>query len=166
YHNPRHEGSVHELSLDSALSALDFQTRDLPIPTLAGILGTDDATALDAPRLSELRTLLRDAPEPLSSAPAPDRGPVLSPDVEPSPAGQFAFDTTPRSDFFADLEVRADELNIEPELDSLESLESEDALGTPRFTPPSRLFGDDSDARPPARSARTFIGLVAAAGAL
>jgi len=181
--DPGREGPVHELSLDSALSVLDFQTRDLPIPTLARLLGTDDETtrdtpadeaplgpragfeplSFDSPRLSELRTLLRDTSDPFWSAPAADRGPVLSPEVEPSPAAAVAFDAAPRSDFFASLDARADELGVEPEPDTVEP---EETLGTPRSTPPSRLFGDEGDTLPPARSARTFIGLFAATGAL
>jgi hypothetical protein len=119
----RTDGPVHELNLDEALSSLDYQTHDLPIPTLARILGTEhdsrDAQAgddsrprpvfeplsFDTPQLSDLRSLLRDASAPPNPAPADDRSPVLTPDVEPSPAAPLAFDTTPRSDFFATVPV-------------------------------------------------------------
>ena len=177
----RAEGPVHELNLDSALSALDFQTRDLPIPTLARILGGvgDDSgeqplgarsgfepLSFDTPRLSELRALLRDAQGPLEPLPATDRGHVLSPDVEPSPSSPLAFDTTPRSDFFDGLSLRGDEAAATPAPDAGAEATSA-ALETPPSTAPSRLFGDDAvETRSPIRSARTFIGLFAATGAL
>ena len=180
---PRVEGPVHELNLDAALSSLDFQTRDLPIPTLARLLGTDDGDrqaepsepepsragfeplSFDALQLAELRTLLRDAPQPFEPEDR-DRGHVLSADVEPSPAAPLAFDTTPRSDFFDSLPGRVG--MTEPIEERTEAEEPADSFGAPRVTPPSRLFGDEADAEapPPARSARTFVGLFAATGAL
>jgi hypothetical protein len=199
---PRPEGPVHELNLDAALSSLDYQTRDLPIPTLARILGTeeprddqpDDPTgprsgfaplSFDTPELSELRSLLRDSGGPLDSPPG-EHSPVLTPDVEPSPAAPLAFDTTPRSDFFdtpapADASASADgptapAAATTPDDEADEKDEREDSLDTPRFTPPvrmfgedgppSRLFGDDTETRTPTRSARTFVGLFAATGAI
>ena len=177
---PRAEGPVHELNLDAALSSLDFQTRDLPIPTLARLLGTDDGArqaergepepasragfeplSVDTLRLAELRTLLRDAPQAFEPADG-DRGHVLSADAEPSPAAPLAFDTTPRSEFFDSLPGRA---GMTEPIDGAE--EPADSFGAPRVTPPSRLFGDEAGAEAPApRSARTFIGLFAATGAL
>jgi ketosteroid isomerase-like protein len=139
------EGPVHELTLDESLAALDFQTRDLPIPTLARILGNEPMS--EAPRLSDLRTLLRDRVDP-----------VVSPDVEPLATSPFAFDTTPKTNFFADRDVveTADEVNpadTEPA-----------AQDVPLFTP-SRLFGED-EGRSPVRSARMWVALFAATGAL
>jgi len=178
----RVEGPVHELNLDAALSSLDFQTRDLPIPTLARLLGTDDGDrqaepgeaepaaragfeplSFDTLRLSELRTLLRDAPQPFEPADG-DRGPVLSADVEPSPAAPLAFDTAPRGDFFDSSPARVG--RTEPIEEPAEAEEQADSFGTPRITPPSGLFGDEAEARAPARSARTFVGLFAATGAV
>jgi hypothetical protein len=175
------EGPVHELSLEASLSALDFQTRDLPIPTLARILGTEAATVpaapladrasgpgtfepalYETPRLSELRALLRDPVDPIEPAGAPlpssGRG-VLSPDVEPLPTSPFAFDTAPKTEFFADSDARDTAGNDVPVVSQAELDEA------PLFTPPSRLFGED-ETRTPARSARTFVGLFAATGAL
>jgi hypothetical protein len=185
---PGDEAPVHELSLDASLAVLDFQTRDLPIPTLARLLGSepvDDTPsrlgetpashALDSPllsyetpRLSELRSLLRGSIDAVSPGEPPDAPPppsgrsVLSPDVEPPASSPFAFDTTPRPDFFADRDSPAPNA-----ADESSSTADEPASGdqTPEFTPPSRLFGED-DSRSPARSARTFVGLFAATGAL
>lgn len=169
---------VHELSLDSALSALDFQTRDRPIPTLAHILGTEpeapasdeapssarnrfEPLSFETPRLAELRSLLRDASPPAEPVDTNDR-PVLSPDVEPSASAPLAFDTTPRSNFFAGLEARPGEL---PESPASGAGDSTPAADAPRFTPP-RLFGDQSDSNGPSKTARKFVGLFAGAGAL
>jgi hypothetical protein len=177
----RAEGPVHELNLDAALSSLDYQARDLPIPTLARILGTDEARddqpresptprsgfeplSFDTPQLSELRSLLRDSAGPLEPAPS-DRSPVLTPDVEPSPAAPLAFDTTPRSDFFA-APAAADAVDEPAAASDDRAQEKDPSFDAPRFTPPSRLFSDEGDTRAPARSARTFIGLFAATGAL
>jgi hypothetical protein len=101
--------------------------------------------------MSELRSLLRDAAEPFEpvESPAPFQArAVLSPDVEPLATSPFAFDTAPKAEFFA-----------EPVRDS------GDGGDTLAFTPPSRLFAED-DTRSSARSARTFVGLFAATGAL
>jgi ketosteroid isomerase-like protein len=176
-------GPVHELSLDASLAALDFQTRDLPIPTLARLLGAEAAgetpsrpgegpltssafeplSSYETPRLSELRTLLRDSidsGEPADTTSPPTVRTVLSPDVEPPASSPFAFDTTPRTEFFADHDGTAEDA-------AADSNATGDAGGeeTPRFTPPSRLFGED-DSQSSARSARTFVGLFAATGAL
>lgn len=140
------EGPVHELTLDESLAALDFQTRDLPIPTLARILGNEPVS--DTPRLSDLRTLLRDSGDQ-----------VLSPDVEPLATSPFAFDTAPKADFFADRD--AEHTTGDTIAGGAEATEPE----PPLFTPPSRLFGDD-EGRSPVRSARTWVGLFAATGAL
>jgi len=173
---------VHELNVDSGLAALDFQARDLPIPTLARILGTEpfhDSPGLagegvpstssifgpllsfDTPRLSELRSLLRDRLDPIAPPPAPGHH-VLSPDVEPLATSPFAFDTAPTTDFFADREGIDAPLEAAPAADDSEPVQVAEA---PRFTPPSRLFAQD-ETRTPARSARTFVGLFAATGAL
>jgi len=181
-HDPVSEGPVHELHLEESLAALDFQTRDLPIPTLARILGTDltyespsqsgDRTlstsaafepllAFDTPRLSELRSLLRDrldTGEPQSGG----AHAVLSPDVEPIASSPFAFDTAPKTDLFADRQTIDPAREAEPAAVDSEPIETPDA---PRFTPPSRLFGEE-DTQTSVRSARTFIGLFAATGAL
>lgn len=154
------EGPVHELTLDESLAALDFQTRDLPIPTLARILGSEPVS--DTPRLSDLRTLLRDPVDPVepreSMLVVPGH-PVLSPDVEPLATSPFAFDTAPKTDFFADR-------NAVETTDDVSAASSEVAEpDTPLFTPPSRLFGED-EGRTPVRSARTWVGLFAATGAL
>lgn len=180
------ETPVHELSLDASLAALDFQTRDLPIPTLARLLGAEPAgdtpsrpgerptassafeptLSYDTPRLSELRTLLRDSLDPVepnepadTPLPSPSRT-VLSPDVEPPASSPFAYDTTPRTDFFADRDRSAQD-----GAEDSSGTGDPDGEETPRFTPPSRLFGED-DSRSSARSARTFVGLFAATGAL
>ena len=156
---------VHELSLDASLAALDFQTRDLPIPTLARILGAESArdtsslasdhassptyeplTSYETPRLTELRSLLRDAAEPLEP-------------VEPLAASRFAFDTAPKTEFFTERDTTHDADGADPVRDS------GDEGDTPAFTPPSRLFAED-ETRSSARSARTFVGLFAATGAL
>ena len=153
------EGPVHELTLDESLAALDFQTRDLPIPTLARILGSEPVS--DTPRLSDLRTLLRDSvdpAEPRESTLVVPGHPVLSPDVEPLATSPFAFDTSPKTDFFAD---RDHEETTNDTSAGAEATEPE----PPIFTPPSRLFGED-DGRTPVRSARTWVGLFAATGAL
>jgi ketosteroid isomerase-like protein len=174
------EGPIHELHLEESLAALDFQTRDLPIPTLARILGTDRAhespapsgdrtpstnaifeplLAFDTPRLSELRSLLRDridAREPSTAA----GHPVLSPDLEPLATSPFAFDTAPRTDFFGNHQTIDAPREAEPAASDSDPIEA-----APLFTPPSRLFGED-DTRSTARSARTFVGLFAATGAL
>jgi ketosteroid isomerase-like protein len=181
-------GPVHELSLDASLAALDFQTRDLPIPTLARLLGSESAgegpsrsgegpatsnaldplLAYETPQLSELRTLLRDSidsAEPGQSADAslpPAGRAVLSPDVEPPASSPFAFDTAPRTNFFADRERKAQD---DDAADDSTATGDADGEETPRFTPPSRLFGED-DSQSSARSARTFVGLFAATGAL
>ena len=171
---------IHELHLDESLAALDFQTRDLPIPTLARILGTEpvhespapagDRTpstnaifepllSFDTPRLSELRSLLRDridAREPST----PAGHPVLSPDVEPLPTSPFAFDTAPKTDFFTEHLTIDAAREAEPAVsDPVKPAEA------PLFTPTSRLFGED-DTPSSARSARTFVGLFAATGAV
>jgi hypothetical protein len=162
------EGPVHELSLDASLAALDFQTRDLPIPTLARLLGTEPAPdplpesetepaapvyeppPYDTPRLSELRSLLRDSVDALE--------PANPADARHGRANPFAFDTTPKANFFADR-------------DSTSTTESAAPAGgtrdddSPSFTPPSRLFGED-ETQSSGRSARTFVGLFAATGAL
>ena len=158
------ECPVHELSLDASLAALDFQTRDLPIPTLARLLGSepqeldttsapgdrsapsnafDSLRAYDTPQLSELRTLLRDS---VDSA-GPGEAPLL--------------DTTPKTEFFTIRESHdpTDEAAATGDTDA-----AAEAFDT-RFTPPSRLFSED-ESRSPARSARTFVGLFAATGAL
>ena len=177
------DGPVHELSLDDSLAALDFQTRDLPIPTLARILGSAPASdapsadhasspgfepllAFDTPRLSELRTLLREPVDPIEPAdappPEPGRTVVLSPEIEPLATSPYAFDAAPRTNFFADRDARA---TSDDELAAVAGAEVADESATPRFTPPSRLFGED-EPRSPARSARMFVGLFAATGAL
>ena len=162
------EGPIHELSLDASLAALEFQTRDLPIPTLARLLGTeppldaspnDDSVpsvyqppAYNTPRLSELRSLLRDSVDALD--------PVVSPESRPSrPAMASGFEPLPASPFFAApaaATVTADS--------PTDVRDSGDEIDPPQFTPPSRLFGEDE---PPSstRSARTFVGLFAATGA-
>jgi ketosteroid isomerase-like protein len=150
------EGPVHELTLDESLAALDFQTRDMPIPTLARILGSEPLS--ETPRLSDLRTLLRESVDPVEPHEGVPGRSVLSPDVEPLATSPFAFDTTPKPDFFADR-------------DAVEANDDDRAAGAavepepPLFTPPSRLFGQD-EARPQGRSARTWVGLFAATGAL
>jgi len=180
---PGNEGPVHELHLEESFAALDFQTRDLPIPTLARILGTEpmhespapssDRTpstnpsfepllSFDTPRLSELRSLLRDRIEGREPSTAAGH-PVLSPDVEPLATSPFAFDTAPKTDFFADPQKIDTAREAEPAAREGDPIEAADA---PRFTPPSRLFGEDDDTRPSVRSARTFVGLFAATGAL
>ena len=170
---------IHDLHLDESLAALDFQTRDLPIPTLARILGTEpvhespappaDRTpsthaifepllSFDTPRLSELRSLLRDridAREPST----PAAHPVLSPDVEPLPTSPFAFDTAPKTDFFTEHQTIDAVREVEPPPHEPITFEP------PLFTPPSRLFGEEDTANS-ARSARTFVGLFAATGAV
>jgi len=180
------EGPVHELSLDASLAALDFQTRDLPIPTLARLLGAepqefdtpsasgdqsapsnalDPLRAYDTPRLSELRTLLRDSVDSVEprGAPLSAHGrAALSPDVEPLATSPFAFDTTPKTEFFANRE--SDDATDEAAATGDTDAAADEASET-RFTPPSRLFGED-ESRSPARSARTFVGLFAATGAL
>jgi ketosteroid isomerase-like protein len=144
------EGPIHELSLDASLAALEFQTRDLPIPTLARLLGTEpapdalphddpapsvyEAPGYDTPRLSELRSLLRDSVD------------ALEPIAAPSP-----FFATP------DTAAATADSTIEPP-------DRPDEIDPPQFTPPSRLFGDD-ETPSPTRSARTFVGLFAATGA-
>ena len=154
------EGPVHELSLDESLAALDFQTRDLPIPTLARILGNEPMS--ETPRLSDLRTLLRDSIDPVepreSTLVVPGH-PVLSPDVEPLATSPFAFDTTPKTDFFADRDAL--DTNDDGLAAGAETVDPE----PPLFTPPSRLFGEE-EGQSPARSARTWVGLFAATGAL
>jgi hypothetical protein len=160
---PIGEGPVHELSIDDSLAALDFQTRDLPIPTLARILGTEPDPVSDAPRLSELRSLLRDHVETDTVEPLASSHPVLSPDVEPLPTSPFAFDTAPKPHFFADFPVSDPPSNSELAAADAEPAQQDE--DTPRFTPPSRLFVED-ETRTPARSARTFVGLFAATGAL
>jgi hypothetical protein len=174
---------VHELSLDASLAALDFQTRDLPIPTLARLLGSQSAldsstpasdrepspgayeplTSYETPRLSELRSLLRDAAEPLARDDAPGLHPgrgVLSPDVEPLATSLFAFDAAPRTEFFAEPRTTDVTDDVEPARHS-----GDETADAPRFTPPSRLFAED-ETRSSGRSARTFVGLFAATGAL
>jgi ketosteroid isomerase-like protein len=177
---------VHELTVDAALAALDFQTRDLPIPTLARLLGTEPAhesprpagdrvastggvfeplMAFETPRLSELRSLLRDRVEPHEPAPSPTPAPghpVLSPDVEPVATSPFAFDTAPKTDFFGDHRTHDAPLEEDAPASDGDLIEVSEP---PLFTPPSRLFGED-DTRSSARSARTFVGLFAATGAL
>ena len=144
------EGPIHELSLDASLAAFEFQTRDLPIPTLARLLGTESASdaspnndsapslyeppAYNTPRLSELRSLLRDSVDAL----------------EPSPAA---------SPFFAAPDTAAATADS-----TTEPSDSRDEIDPPQFTPPSRLFGED-ETPSSTRSARTFVGLFAATGA-
>jgi len=158
---------IHELHLEESLAALDFQTRDLPIPTLARILGTEPVQEspapliFDTPRLSELRSLLRDRVDSIE-APAASSHPVLSPDVEPLASSSFSFDTAPTTDFFADRETVDAPIEAEPAASESHPIEASDA---PRFTPPSRLFAED-ETRSSARSARTFVGLFAVTGAL
>jgi hypothetical protein len=175
------EGPVHELMLDTSLAALDFQARDLPIPTLARILGTDATAdtpapsddpssaspfdlppAYDTPRLSELRSLLRDSVSRLDASHGTH--PVLSPDVEPLPTSAYAFDTAPKTDFFGDHHAVVATTSDDASPATGEG-ESDATLEAPQFTPPSRLFGED-ETRTPARSARMFVGLFAATGAL
>jgi len=156
---------VHELSLDASLEALDFQTRDLPIPTLAGILGTaPTAGAAGTPRLSELRSLLRDSLDTTESHEAPPAAPehpVLSPDVEPLAANRYVFDTAPPADFFTERETS------DPADHPLDAgTPGTDAVADAApFTPSSRLFGED-ETQSPVRSARTWVGLFAATGAV
>lgn len=154
------EGPVHELSLDASLAALDFQTRDLPIPTLARILGSETAAEpTDPPRLSELRSLLRESVNPREAPASVSAHPAPPPDAAPGTASPFTSGPAPTTDFFADLEAR---VNVGvPETGA----EGDRPLDTDRFTPPSRLFAED-DTQAPARSARTFIVLFAATGAL
>jgi ketosteroid isomerase-like protein len=161
------EGPIHELSLDASLAALEFQTRDLPIPTLARLLGTEpgpdgaqnddpavsvyEPPAYNTPRLSELRSLLRDSVDALDPVAAPEPRPsrsAISSGLEPLPA----------SPFFAapDTAAAADSTTDGPD--------GRDETDPPQFTPPSRLFGED-EAPSSTRSARTFVGLFAATGA-
>src|SRR5699024_3035715 len=54
-----------ELSLDASLESLDFLTRDLPIPTLAGILGSQSAAdSIEA--AGDRRATTAAAPDPLA----------------------------------------------------------------------------------------------------
>jgi cytoskeletal protein RodZ len=157
------EGPVHELSIDESLAALDFQTRDLPIPTLARLLGNEPDPVSEAPRLSELRSLLRDHVDADPIEPITSSHPVLSPDVEPLATSPFAFDTAPKTHFFADFPVSDPPSNADLAADDADPAQPD--AETPRFTPPSRLFAED-ETRTSARSARTFVGLFAATGVL
>ena len=74
--------------------------------------------------------------------------------------------STPRRGATSSPASRRASATTEPSSRADDAEEPADSLGTPRFTPPSRLFGDEADTRPPARSARTFVGLFAATGAL
>jgi ketosteroid isomerase-like protein len=205
---PVNEGPVHELSVDPNLTALDFQSRDLPIPTLAGILGRADHTVSDrervatgertfdgpvfdsaslppfgTPRLSELRDLLRDplfddrphihafdveaiemsaaGLEP--EAPAAFKGNVVAPELSKAQSAgdtnESAYEAAPDAAYAAADEAR--------EASPLPEHAPQSTLDAQEFTPPSRLFmSDDSGARGQGRSARTFVGLFAATGAL
>jgi ketosteroid isomerase-like protein len=74
---------------------------------------------------------------------------------------RFAFETAPPADFFADRDA-GDPADVPLAADTPGPDDSTDAQ---QFTPPSRLFGED-DTRSPVRSARTWVGLFAATGAL
>ena len=203
------EGPVHELRLDADLSALDFQSRDLPIPTLAGILGGADHAVRDreqgltgdraldgpvfdpaslppfgTPRLSELRDLLRDplfderphihafdveAIE-LSAAsvePAEPAAPVAPVAKAAAVALEHAEAQSPANLDEAAFEAAGASLVPERTPQPAFDATLDPTLDVEEFTPPSRLFmSDDARARAQRRSARTFVGLFAATGAL
>jgi hypothetical protein len=183
--DPRAEGPVHELSLDSDLSALDFQVHDLPIPTLARILGTEPSSdalgtrpgepthqilaplpPFETPRLAELRSLLRN---PIAEEPV---APAF--DALPTEKTSSAFEVTPAhkpfsTRFSMDAIAGADEPAIETTASTQSTQTAEAPAGGLEIdpdTPQSRLFMEDTGARTGVRSSRAFIALFAAVGAL